>query len=159
AARSLRVSNRPVGRDTRPPSRPGKLTATVIRGGEVDLAWGASSDNVGVSGYRVERCRSAGCSNFTQIATPAGTSYKDAALAANTSYRYRVRAVDPAGNAGPYSNVATASTGFIVVPGTAVLTFTRTAQFTTHDPGSGSATWSVDGVAGGNAGVGTITAG
>ena len=43
--------------------------------------------------------------------------------------------------------------------GTAVLTFTRTAQFTAQGPGSGGATWSVDGVAGGNASVGTITAG
>ena len=41
----------------------------------------------------------------------------------------------------------------------AVLTFTRTAQFAAQGPGSGTATWSVDGVAGGNASVGTITAG
>jgi hypothetical protein len=67
--------------------------------------------------------------------------------------------VDSVGNVGPYSNVATATTSFTLSPGTAVLTFTRTAQFTAQGPGSGSATWSVDGVAGGNASVGTITAG
>ena len=55
--------------------------------------------------------------------------------------------------------MATASTGITVSPGTAVLTFTRTAQFTAQGPGSGGAAWSVDGVAGGNASVGTITAG
>ena len=67
--------------------------------------------------------------------------------------------MDSAGNLGPYSNVATATTGLTVTPGTAVLTFTRTAQFAAQGPGSGTATWSVDGVAGGNASVGTITAG
>ena len=55
--------------------------------------------------------------------------------------------------------MATASTSITVSPGTAVLTFTRTAQFTAQGPGSGGAAWSVDGVAGGNASVGTITAG
>ena len=45
-------------------------------GGELDadqLAWTASTDNVGVTGYRVERCQGAGCSNFVQVGTPAGT--------------------------------------------------------------------------------------
>ena len=149
----------PAGSDTTPPSQPGTLTANAVSASEVDLAWGASSDNVGVSGYQVERCQGSGCSNFTQIATPAGTSYKDTSVAANSSYSYRVRASDSSGNVGPYSNVATASTGFTVSPGTAVLTFTRTAQFTAQGPGSGGAAWSVDGVAGGNASVGTITAG
>ncbi|MGB0091240.1 MAG: fibronectin type III domain-containing protein, partial [Solirubrobacteraceae bacterium] len=145
--------------DTTPPSQPGTLTATAVSSSEMDLSWGASTDNVGVSGYQVERCQGGGCSNFAQIATPAGTSYKDTSVAANSSYSYRVRASDSSGNVGPYSNVATASTGFTVSPGTAVLTFTRTAQFTAQGPGSGGAAWSVDGVAGGNASVGTITAG
>ena len=42
---------------------------------------------------------------------------------------------------------------------TAVLTFTRTQQYTAQGPGSGSVTWLVDGVAGGTAGSGTITSG
>ncbi len=141
------------------PSAPGTLTANAVSGGEVDLAWGASSGGSGVSGYQLERCQGSGCSNFAQIATPTGTSYKDTGVSPSTSYSYRVRASDSSGNVGPYSNVATASTVFTVSPGTAVLTFTRTAQFTAQGPGSGGAAWSVDGVAGGNASVGTITAG
>ena len=147
----------PVGANL--PSAPGTLTANAVSASEIDLAWGASSGGSGVTGYQVERCQGAGCTNFTQIATPTGTSYNDTSVSANTSYSYRVRAVDSAGNLSPYSNVATASTGLTVTPGTAVLTFTRTAQFAAQGPGSGSATWSVDGVAGGNASVGTITAG
>jgi hypothetical protein len=141
------------------PSAPGTLTATTVSTGEIDLAWGASASSAGVSGYQVERCQGAGCSNFAQIAAPAATSYKDTSVAASTSYSYRVRAADSAGKLGPYSNVATATTGLTVTPATAVVTFSQTAQFTAQGPGSGTATWSVDGVAGGSASVGTITAG
>ena len=69
-----------------------------MSGSEVDLSWGASTDNVGVTGYQVERCQGAGCTNFAQIATPTGTTYKDTSVSASTSYSYRVRATDAAGN-------------------------------------------------------------
>jgi hypothetical protein len=141
------------------PTAPGTLTATAVSSGEIDLAWSASTGTHGVTGYLVERCQGAGCSNFAQIATPTTTSYQDTTVSANNSYSYRIRAVDSLGNLGPYSNVATASTSLTIAPSTTVLTFTRTAQFVAQGPGSGSATWSVDGVAGGNATVGTITAG
>jgi chitodextrinase len=39
-----------------------------------------------------------------------GTTYNDTGLAANTSYSYRVRATDAAGNLSPYSNVMSATT-------------------------------------------------
>ena len=42
--------------------------------------WTASTDNVGVTGYRVERCQGAGCTSFAQIATPAGTTYSEHAV-------------------------------------------------------------------------------
>ena len=98
--------------DTTAPSQPGTLSATPVSGGEVDLSWGASTDNVGVSGYRIERCAGSGCSNFTQIATTTGTgtSYKDTGVSASTSYSYRVRATDAAGNLSSYSNTAGATT-------------------------------------------------
>ncbi len=96
--------------DTQSPSQPGAPTATAIGSGEVDLSWGASTDNVGVSGYRVERCQGASCTNFTQIATPTATTYKDTGVSASTSYSYRVRATDAAGNLSPYSTTASATT-------------------------------------------------
>jgi chitodextrinase len=58
-----------------------------------------------VAGYKVERCLGAGCANFAQIATPTGAAFNDIGLAAATSYSYRVRAVDAAGNNSAYSNV------------------------------------------------------
>ena len=98
--------------DTQPPSQPGSLAASVVSASELDLSWAASSDNVGVSGYRIERCQGVGCSSFAQVATTNGsaTSYADTGLSANTSYSYRVRAVDAAGNLSPYSATATATT-------------------------------------------------
>ena len=95
--------------DTQPPTAPSKLTATVS-GSQINLSWIASTDNVGVTGYRVERCQGAGCTTFAQIATPATTTYNDTGLAVNTSYSYRVRATDAAGNLSPYSNGASATT-------------------------------------------------
>jgi fibronectin type 3 domain-containing protein len=98
--------------DMESPTAPGTLSATAASSTQINLSWGAATDNVGVTGYRIERCQGAGCSNFTQIAAPpgTGTTYNDTGLTASTSYSYRVRAVDAATNPGPYSNNASTST-------------------------------------------------
>ena len=105
--------NTPVGiQDTTAPTQPGTLSANAVSASEVDLSWGASTDNVGVTGYKVERCSGTGCTNFAQIGTTTGTgtTYKDTTVSAPNSYSYRVRATDAAGNLSTYSNVATAAT-------------------------------------------------
>ena len=38
------------------------------------------------------------------------TTYSDASVTSSTTYRYRIRAADAAGNLGPYSNIANATT-------------------------------------------------
>ena len=96
--------------DTTPPTAPSNLTATAASASQINLAWTASTDNVGVTGYLVERCSGAGCTNFAQIGTPTSTSFSDTGLTANTSYSYRVRATDAAGNLSAYSNIASATT-------------------------------------------------
>ena len=63
-----------------------------------------------MTGYRVERCQGAGCANFAQVATPTGAAFSDTGLTAATSYSYRVRATDAAGNLSGYSSVASATT-------------------------------------------------
>src|SRR5262249_58680316 len=90
--------------DTTPPSAPSSLGATAISGTQINLAWTASTDNVGVTGYRVERCQGTGCSNFAQITTVTGTRFSNTGLTTATSYSYRVRANDAAGNLSAYSN-------------------------------------------------------
>src|SRR6266481_2703108 len=96
--------------DTMPPSAPANLAVMSASSTQVNLSWTASTDNVGVTGYMVERCQGAACSNFAQIATPTTTTFSDTALTASTSYSYRVRATDAAGNLSAYSNTASAST-------------------------------------------------
>src|SRR5205809_311342 len=114
--------------DTQAPTAPSNLTATAVSGSQINLSWTASTDNVGVTGYPVERCQGVGCTSFAPIVTAAGTTYNDVGLAANTSYSYRVRATDAAGNPSAYSNVAQTSTGLTISPRAAALTFTRTQQ-------------------------------
>src|SRR5262249_39281334 len=90
--------NTPVAADTQPPTAPGTPTGNGVSGTQINLSWAAATDNLAVTGYQLERCQGAGCSNFTQIATPSGTSYNDTGLTPSTSYSYRVRATDAAGN-------------------------------------------------------------
>ena len=94
-----------------PPTAPSSLTATPGGTGQINLSWTASTDPAGVTQYLVERCQGAGCSSFAQIGTSTTTTYGDTGLAASTSYNYRVRATDAAGNLSQYSNTATATTG------------------------------------------------
>ena len=96
--------------DSTPPSAPTNLSGTGTTSSQVSLSWTASTDNIAVSGYRVERCQGAGCTTFTQIATPTATSFADSGLLGGTSYSYRVRATDAAANLGGYSNTASATT-------------------------------------------------
>ena len=96
--------------DTEPPGPPGTLTSTALSSSQIDLAWEAATDEVGVTLYRIERCEGAGCSTFAEIATATATSHLDVFLSASTTYTYRVRAEDAAGNQGPYSNEASATT-------------------------------------------------
>lgn len=89
--------------DTQAPSAPANLVATAKSSSSIGLTWGASSDNTGVTGYRVYR-------NGGLVASPTTTSWTDTGLAAGTSYSYQVKAVDAALNASAPSNTASAST-------------------------------------------------
>ena len=56
--------------DTTAPSNPTNFVASAVSSSQINLTWSASTDNVGVTGYRLDRCSGANCSNFTEIATP-----------------------------------------------------------------------------------------
>ncbi|TXI51352.1 MAG: hypothetical protein E6Q50_01345 [Lysobacter sp.] len=98
--------------DTTPPSTVSGLTATASGSAQINLSWSAATDTggSGLAGYKIERCAGAGCTNFAQIATSTTASYSNTGLTASTSYSYRVRAYDGAGNNGGYSATATATT-------------------------------------------------
>ena len=96
--------------DTTPPTTPGLPTATNVTSNSLTLNWTASTDNIAVTGYRLERCTGSGCTTFTQIATPTTNSYQDTTLSPLTLYTYRVRSADAAGNTSAYSATASATT-------------------------------------------------
>jgi hypothetical protein len=106
--------------DTQAPSVPTNLAANAVSASQVNLAWSASTDNVGVAGYRVFR-------NGSQIATPAGTAYANTNLAASTPYTYAVAAFDAAGNVSAASASVQATTLAIPPPDTNAPTVTLTA--------------------------------
>ena len=89
--------------DKTPPAVPTGLTATAISSTQINLSWAASTDNVGVTGYRVFR-------DGSQITTIASTSYQDTGRSPSTKYTYRVAAYDAAGNVSAQSAQASAAT-------------------------------------------------
>src|SRR5438552_775449 len=99
---TVTVSNGPPP-DTTPPTVPTGLTASAVSSSQINLSWTASSDNVGVSGYRVYR-------GGTQIATTSATSFANTGLSASTTYSYTVAAYDAAGNLSAQSSSASATT-------------------------------------------------
>jgi parallel beta-helix repeat protein len=79
--------------DIEPPTVPTGVTAVASTHYEVDVAWAASTDNVGVTAYTVSR-------NGSAIAALDGStlSFSDKTVAPLTTYEYTVEAFDAAGN-------------------------------------------------------------
>ncbi len=105
---------RVIGKDgqycsTTPPAAPTGLAATAASTTQINLAWTDNSSNE--TGFKIERCSGAGCSNFAQIATTGAgvSSYANTGLTASTTYSYRVRAYNNVGDS-DYSNTASATT-------------------------------------------------
>ena len=109
---ALRLAN---GGDTNTQAltAPSGLTAMASSSSQINLSWSGSTDNIGVSGYLVERCTGSSCANFTQVGSVGAgvTSFSDVGLQASTAYSYRVRASDTATLLSGYSAPVSAVTG------------------------------------------------
>jgi len=88
--------------DTQPPSTPTNLRTTGATQTSVSLAWNASTDNVGVSGYGVYR-------NGASVATTTSTSSTVSGLACGTTYTFAVDAYDAAGNRSAKASLSAAT--------------------------------------------------
>ena len=77
--------------DTTAPSVPTGLTGTAVSATQINLAWNASTDNVGVTGYRVYV-------NNAMVGTTSTTLFQHTGLVAGTTYNYRVSAYDAVPN-------------------------------------------------------------
>src|SRR4029077_7414514 len=96
--------------DTIAPTSPSGVSVAGINKIQISLSWIASTDNVGVTGYLIERSQGAGSTAFAQVGAISGTNYDDTGLSAGTVYNYRVRAMDAATNVSGYSSIVSAAT-------------------------------------------------
>ena len=85
--------------DTTPPTTPTGLTTSAVAQTSITLSWTASSDNVGVTGYRLYL-------GGSQVGTSLSTSYVFSGLTCGTSYTLGVAAVDAAGNVSGTATIA-----------------------------------------------------
>ena len=90
------------------PAAPSGLSAVAISSSQINLSWTDNANNE--SGFKIERKTGAG-GTYGQIATvgPSITSYPNTGLSAGTTYYYRVRANNAAGDSA-YSGEANATT-------------------------------------------------
>ncbi len=92
-----------VAGDTQAPSVPASVKATAVSASQINISWVKSTDNAGVSGYRIFR-------NGSQLANTTYLSFPSTGLSAGTSYSYTVAAYDAAGNVSSQSATVTAKT-------------------------------------------------
>ena len=96
------IINNSSGGDNTPPTNPSLLTLS-DNVTYIEATWGASTDSVGVSGYSLDRKVGSG---YWELAdgNVTSNSYDDSNVSGGTTYTYRVRAYDAAGNFSGYSN-------------------------------------------------------
>jgi hypothetical protein len=103
AASQVVVVTFPEVSDTTPPTAPTSLTATAVSSSQINLEWSASTDDRGVSSYRIYR-------EGVHVGTASGVTYSDTGLAASTAYSYYIVAYDAATNPSDQSSPASATT-------------------------------------------------
>lgn len=123
------------GGDTEAPSVPTGLTAGTVTTTAVDLTWNASTDNVGVVGYRIY---TTGSNPFTV----SGTTATVTGLSEDTTYTFTVTAFDAADNeSSPGSGLNVTTDPLEELTSISEDFSASTASFTVIDGG----TWSVSG--------------
>jgi hypothetical protein len=114
----VRLTFTPVaGPDTEAPSVPTGLLASISGSADVGLAWSASTDNSGVTGYTVYRGTAADftADSSSRLSDVTTASYTDNGRPTGTWY-YRVTARDAAGNVSAASSAVSATVTPPVVP-------------------------------------------
>jgi hypothetical protein len=95
--------------DTIAPTAPTNLSANATNPDTsyITLQWTHSTDNVGVNGYQI--WRSEEFATFSVIGNTNGNVYTDFSAQYNSTYSYKIKAYDAAGNFSEFSNIDTVS--------------------------------------------------
>lgn len=97
------------------PNPPSLLEARASYPGDLAISLNWSDNSYDETGFEIERCIGLGCTDFALYATRDSNIYgpwfNDVGLAENTTYSYRVRAVNAYG-ASAYSNITSAKTSY-----------------------------------------------
>ena len=131
-----------------PTTPPTGLSASAVSSSRIDLSWTASTDNVGVVGYRIYR-------GGVYLKSVTSTSASDESLSASTQYCYTVAAYDAAGNVSSQSGQActnTTAASDITAPSVSINSPTTGSSYST-----GSSTLNISGSASDNVGVTQVT--
>jgi chitodextrinase len=115
------------GGDTVPPTVPTNLHVTAHTSSSISIAWTASTDNVGVTGYRIQQ-------NGVVVGSVGGTttSYTASGLNPSTTYSYAVAAFDAAGDISAYSAPVSQATDASSGGGTTNLALNRPTTESSH---------------------------
>lgn len=97
------------------PNAPSNLAITSVSSSAIGMSWNDNSSDE--TGFQIERCTGTSCGGFAFVASvgAGSTSYSDSAVADDTTYGYRVRAVK-SGEFSGYSNSAEGTTSPIASP-------------------------------------------
>lgn len=89
--------------DSIAPTIPTNVYTKTVSKSQIDISWSASSDAVGVAGYKIYR-------NNLFIAQSTALNYSNTNLSPNTTYTYAISAFDAAGNESLKSSSVSAAT-------------------------------------------------
>src|SRR5207248_6412851 len=94
----------PAPSDTSAPTAPTNFVKSSASATSISLSWSASTDNVGVTGYRVYR-------DATLLGSTSQANFTADGLSCGTSYSFQVEAYDAAGNTSPRTSLSASTSG------------------------------------------------
>ncbi len=94
----------PQAPDTTAPTAPANLVGNATDQTHIALSWSASTDNVGITSYKVYR------NGTLLVTTGVNSSYVDSSVSPSTTYSYTVSAQDAAGNSSAQSSAVSVTT-------------------------------------------------
>ena len=115
--------------DTTPPTAPTNFVRTGGSYTTIATSWTASTDNVGVTQYRLYRAGN-------QVGTATGTTFTFTGLTCSTSHNLEVEAIDAAGNVSSRAQLTASTDACDTTPPTAPATLTATGAI-----GQASLSW------------------